>query len=71
MLQKRVMDKMEKQLDIRSFLKTHLDVRLLIKRTMTEDCLKLFALQRDRLPHEDSSDSDLDIDKDIRHPNNV
>ena len=37
MLENRVMDKMEKQLDIRSFLKMYLDVRLLTKRTMTED----------------------------------
>ena len=37
MLENRVLDKMEKQLDIRSFLKMYLDVRLLTKRTMTED----------------------------------
>ena len=30
------MDRMEKQLDIRSFLKMYLDVRLFIKRSMTE-----------------------------------
>ena len=35
MLKNRVMDKIEQQLDIRSFLKTFLDIRLLIKRTMT------------------------------------
>ena len=31
------MDKLEKQLDIRSFMKMYLDVRLLIKRTLTKD----------------------------------
>lgn len=71
MLKKRVLDKMETQLDIRSFLKMYLDVRLLIKRTLTKDQRKLFALQRDRLPlleDEDSFDSDLNADQDIRLP---
>lgn len=52
----------------------YLDVRLLIKRTMNEDQRKLFALQRDRmimLEDEESFDSDLDIDRDIRHPHAV
>ena len=35
---------MGKQLDIRSFLKMYLDVRLLTKRFMTKDQRKLFAL---------------------------
>ena len=30
------MDRMERQLDVQSFLKLNLDVRLLIKRIMTE-----------------------------------
>ena len=71
MLKNRVLDKMETRLDIRSFLKMYLNVRLLIKRTMTKDQRKLFALQRDRLPlleDEDSFDSDLDADPDIRLP---
>ena len=71
MLEKRVLDKMETQLDIRSFFKMYLDVRLLIKRTLTKDQRKLFALQRDRLPlleDEDSFDSDLNADQDIRLP---
>ena len=61
---------MKTQLDIRSFLKMYLDVRLLTKRTMTKDQRKLFAYQRDRLPKledEDSFDSDLDVDQDIHH----
>ena len=37
MLQSRVMDDMTEQLDIRSFLKMYLDVRLLLKRTMTKE----------------------------------
>lgn len=37
MLNSQVIDKMENQLDIRNFLKMFLDVRLLIKRTMTKD----------------------------------
>ena len=71
MLEKRVLDKMETQLDIRSFLKMYLDVRLLIKRTLTKGQRKLFALQRDRLPlleDEDSFDSDLNVDQDIHLP---
>ena len=74
MLENRVMDKMEKQLDIRSFLKMYLDVRLLTKRTLTEDQRKLFAIQRDRLPvleDQDSFDSDLDSVQDIWHPTAV
>ena len=43
MLSNRVMGNMERQLDIRSFLKMYLDVRLLTKRTMTMDQRKLFA----------------------------
>ena len=38
---------------------------------MTAEQRKLFAYQRDRLPmleDEDSFDSDLDVDQDIRHP---
>ena len=74
MLKDTVMGKMERQLDIRSFLKMYLDVRLIIKRTMTMDQRKLFALQRDRLAlleDEDSFDSDLDVDRDIRDPDAV
>ena len=59
------MNDMKEQLDIRSFLKMYLDVRLLIKRTMTKEQRRLFAYQRDRLPlleDEDSFDSDLDVD---------
>ena len=37
LLQSRVMDDMTEQLDIRSFLKMYLDVRLLLKRTMTKE----------------------------------
>ena len=65
------MDRMKKQLDIRSFLKMYLDVRLLIKRTMTESQRKLFAYQRDRLPmleDEESFDSDLEVELDIYKP---
>ena len=56
---------MTKQLDLRSFMKMYLDVRLLLKRTLIEPQRKLFAYQRDRLPmleDEDSFDSDLDVD---------
>ena len=62
------MDKVEKQLDIRSFLKMYLDVRLLLKRVFTKDQRRIFAFQRDRLPlmhDEDSFDSDLDVDHNI------
>ena len=67
---------MEKQLDIRSFLKLYLDVHLIVKRTMTEPQRKLFAYQRDRLPlledHQDySSHSDFDLEKDIYKPKSV
>ena len=71
MLKNHIMDRMEKQLDIRSFLKMYLDVRLLIKRTMTESQRKLFAYQRDRLPmleDEESFDSDLEVELDIYKP---
>ena len=51
----------------------HLDVRLLLKRTLTKDQKGLFAFQRDRLPileddnSEESSNFDYykDIGKDI------
>ena len=49
----------------------YLDVRLLIKRTMTESQRKLFAYQRDRLPmleDEESFDSDLEVELDIYKP---
>lgn len=52
----------------------YLDVRLLIKRTMSPVQRKLFAFQKDRLPmldDSDSFDSDLDIDKDIRKTKSV
>ena len=67
---------LERQLDIRSFVKTRLDLRLLIKRTMSKKQRKLFAYQRDRLPHlndsnEDSFDSSLDVDQDIHHPDTI
>ena len=68
------MNKMETQLDIRSFFKVYQDLRLLIKRTMTEEQQKIFALQRDRLPlieDEDGFDSDLGVDHDIRHPDEI
>ena len=78
MLEGRVMNKMETQLDIRSFFKMYQDLRLLIKRTMTEEQQKIFALQRDRLPliedeykDEDGFDSDLGVDHDIRHPDEI
>ena len=73
-LKSRVVDEMTNQLDLRSFMKMYLDVRLLVKRTLTEDQRKLFAYQRDRLlmiEDEDSFDSDLDLDKDIRDPQAV
>ena len=74
MLEGRVMNKMETQLDIRSFFKMYQDLRLLIKRTMTEEQQKIFALQRDRLPlieEEYGFDSDLGVDHDIRHPDEI
>ena len=37
MLESRIMDSLEEQLDIRSFLKMNLDVRLLLQRTLTND----------------------------------
>lgn len=74
MLKNRVMDEMTNTLDIRSFMKMYLDVRLLIKRTLTEDQRRLFAYQRDRLPmveDEESFDSDLGVDNGIREPEAV
>ena len=76
MLEGRVMNKMETQLDIRSFFKMYQDLRLLIKRTMKEEQQKIFALQRDRLPliedvDKDGFDSDLGVDHDIRHPDEI
>ena len=71
MLESEVTNKIEKQLDLRSFFKLYLDMRLLIKRTMTMGKRKLFALQRDRLPmlkDEDSFNSDLDVNQDIWNP---
>ena len=44
MLESRIMDRFEEELDIRTFFKMHLDVRLLLKRTLTRDQKKLFAL---------------------------
>ena len=64
------MAKLKKQLDIRSFLKMYLEVRLLFKRVFTKDQRRIFAFQRDRLPmleDEDSFDSDLNVEQDIHH----
>ena len=49
----------------------YLDVRLLINRILSKDQRKLFALQRDRLPmleEEESFESELHADQDIRYP---
>lgn len=74
MLRKQVFEHMKMKLDLRSFLKIYIDLRLLVKRTMTVQQRKLFAYQRDRLlmlEDEDSFDSELDVDEDTRRPEAV
>lgn len=68
------MDRMTSHLDIRSFLKMYVDLRLLIKRLMTGPQRKLFAYQKDRLPmleDEDSFDSDLDVEEKVHQPESL
>lgn len=70
----RLMGNLRTQLDIRSFLKMYLDVRLLSKRILSKNQRKLFSYQRDRLPiveDTDSFESDLDVDEDVRKPREV